>query len=94
MYQNLIANLPLTCNKTSQNGHIEPRMVSFERYASSRVGNVQFPLFGRIKEPQKDLFLSSPKESFWQILPQKLDRQKLLFLYFFVKCFRLEEKYY
>ena len=55
-------------------------MVSFERYASSPVENVQFPLFGRIKEPQKDLFLSSPKES-WQILPQKVDRQKLLFLY-------------
>ena len=75
MYQNLIAGLPLSCNKTSQNGPIEPGMVSFERYASSPVENVQFPLFGRIKEPQKDFFLSSPKES-WQILPQKVDRQK------------------
>ena len=80
MHQNLWEGPSLTCNKTSLNGPIEPGMVSFERYASSPVGNVQFHLFGRIKEPQKDFFLSSPKES-WQILPQKVDRQKLLFLY-------------
>ena len=81
MHHNLKTGPSLTCNKTSHNGPIEPGMVSFERHASSPVGNVQFPLFGRIKEPQKDLFLSSPKES-WQILPQKVDWQKLLFLYF------------
>ena len=45
MYQNLIAGLPLSCNKTSQNGPIEPGMVSFERYASAIIGNVQFPSF-------------------------------------------------
>ena len=85
MHQNLWEGPSLTCNKTSLNGPIEPGMVSFERYASSPVGNVQFHLFGRIKEPQKDFFLSSPKES-WQILPQKVDRQKLLYLYLHFPC--------
>ena len=55
-------------------------MVSFERLASSPVGNAQFPLFWRIKEPQKGIFLSSTWES-GQILPQKVDGQKLLYLY-------------
>ena len=70
----------MTCNKSSHNGPIEPGMVSFERLASSPVGNAQFPLFWRIKEPQKGIFLSSPWES-RQILPQKVDGQKLLYLY-------------
>ena len=72
----------MTCNKSSHNGPIEPGMVSFERLASSPVGNAQFPLFWRIKEPQKGIFLSSPWES-RQILPQKVDGQKLLYLYGF-----------
>ena len=33
-----MAGLPLTCNKTSHNRHIEPGMVSFEGYASSLMG--------------------------------------------------------
>ena len=70
----------MTCNKSSHNGPIEPGMVSFERLASSPVGNAQFPLFWRIKEPQKGIFLSSPWES-RQILPPKMDGQKLLYLY-------------
>ena len=80
MYQNLIAGLPLTCNKTSHNGPIEPGMVSFERYASSLMGNVQFPLFWYIKEPQKEVFLSSPRKD-GLIWPQKMDGLKLTFLY-------------
>ena len=70
----------MNCNKSSHNGPIEPGMVSFERLASSPVGNAQFPLFWRINEPQKEIFLSSPWES-RQILPQKVDGQKLLYLY-------------
>ena len=80
MHHNLKTGPSLTCNKTSHNGPIEPGMVSFERLASSPVGNAQFPLFWRIKEPQKGIFLSSTWES-GQILPQKVDGQKLLYLY-------------
>ena len=69
----------LTCNKSSHIGPIEPGMVSFERLASSPVKNAHFPLFWRIKEPQKGIFLSSPRSR--QILPQKVDGQQLLYLY-------------
>ena len=70
MHQNLWEGPSLNCNKSSHNGPIEPAMVSFERLASSPVGNAQFPLFWRIKEPQKGIFLSSTWES-GQILPKQ-----------------------
>ena len=45
----------MPCNKTSQNGRIEPGMVSNERYVC--------PLIGYVKEPQRELFLNLPWEN-------------------------------
>ena len=50
--------LPLTCNKTLQDGPIEPEMVSYERYAFPPIGNDQYPSFDVKKSIIKKFFLA------------------------------------